>query len=100
MSLLARFKILRGSAFDPLGHTEERKMERALIVQYERDIDLLLPLVNDHTKAAFLELALLPTTIRGFGPVKLDNAAKAEKRREVLLALIRGREDHMQHAAE
>jgi len=100
MSLLARFKILRGSAFDPFGKTEERKMERALIVQYERDIDLLLPLVNDHTKAAFLELALLPTTIRGFGPVKLDNAAKAEKRREVLLALIRGREDHMQHAAE
>ena len=100
MSLLSRFKMLRGSAFDPFGSTDERKMERALIVQYERDIELLLPLVRDDTKAAFIELAMLPTTIRGFGPIKLANATKAEKRREVLLATLRSNGAGLKHAAE
>lgn len=100
MSVLARFKMLRGSALDPFGHTGERKMERALIVQYERDIELLLPIVTDANKAAFIELAMLPTEIRGFGLVKMANAAKAEKRREELLASIRADGSNLKHAAE
>ena len=47
-----------------------------------------------------MELALLPTTIRGFGPIKLGNAAKAEKRREALLAVIRAGDEGQKVAAE
>jgi indolepyruvate ferredoxin oxidoreductase len=41
--VLAKLKGLRGGAFDVFGHTAERKMERALIVEYRQMIDMLLP---------------------------------------------------------
>ncbi|UWQ20439.1 indolepyruvate ferredoxin oxidoreductase family protein [Jannaschia sp. W003] len=98
--LLARLKVLRGTPVDPFGRTGERRMERALIAQYERDMAEVLPLVSDRTRDAVVALAELPLTIRGFGPVKQANAAKAEKRREVLLATIRAGGPEMAHAAE
>lgn len=100
MSFLARFKSLRGTAVDPFGRTEERKMERALIAQYERDMEQVTPLLCDANRQAVMELAQLPTKIRGFGPVKLENAAKAEKRREELLTIIRADKSVSHHAAE
>ena len=36
-ALLARLKRLRGTALDPFGRTAERRMERRLIAEYERD---------------------------------------------------------------
>jgi indolepyruvate ferredoxin oxidoreductase len=100
MSIMARFKMLRGTGLDVFGRTDERKMERDLIAQYERDIELVLPLVTDNNRDAVIELALLPTEIIGFGPVKMANSKKAEKRREELLADIRGAETKAQIAAE
>ena len=44
--LLAKFKGLRGGAFDIFGYTEERKMERALIVEYREMIEALLGGLN------------------------------------------------------
>ncbi len=41
--LLARGKVLRGTPFDPFGRTAERRMERELIAEYERDLDAVLP---------------------------------------------------------
>ena len=35
LRVLARAKGLRGTALDPFGHTEERKLERELIADYE-----------------------------------------------------------------
>ena len=87
--LLARGKVLRGTPLDPFGRTEERRMERALIAQYEADMAETLPLATAATRDAVVALAELPLSIRGFGPVKQANAAKAEKRREELLAAIR-----------
>ncbi|MEP1963898.1 indolepyruvate ferredoxin oxidoreductase family protein [Tateyamaria sp.] len=86
--LLARLKGLRGTLFDPFGRTEERRMERALIKQYAADITRVLPLLSDRTRDAMVALASLPLDIRGFGPVKLANEAKAAKRREELLSVI------------
>ncbi|MEO0378814.1 MAG: indolepyruvate ferredoxin oxidoreductase family protein [Pseudomonadota bacterium] len=87
--ILARLKGLRGTPLDPFGRTEERRMERALIRQYEADMAEVLPKLNDATRDAILALAALPLDIRGFGPVKHANATKAEKRREELLSVIR-----------
>jgi indolepyruvate ferredoxin oxidoreductase len=47
-----------------------------------------------------LALAALPMDIRGFGPVKQANEAKAAKRREELLAVIRSGGTEMKRAAE
>ena len=40
--VLSRFKWLRGTPFDPFGHTAERRMERALIADYESDMDTVI----------------------------------------------------------
>jgi len=64
-------------------------MERALIKQYEADMAEVLPKLTDQTRDAIVALAELPLQIRGFGPVKQANEAKAAKRREELLAVIR-----------
>ncbi|MHA6347039.1 indolepyruvate ferredoxin oxidoreductase family protein [Roseivivax sp. CAU 1761] len=98
--LLARLKGLRGTAFDPFGRTEERRMERALIAQYEADMAEWLPRHDAARHAALVALAELPLAIRGFGPVKMANAATAEKRREELLAALRDGGAGMKRAAE
>ncbi|MBU1835777.1 MAG: 2-oxoacid:acceptor oxidoreductase family protein, partial [Alphaproteobacteria bacterium] len=85
---LAKLKVLRGTPLDPFGYTAERRMERALITQYECDMAALGTNAAQNPDAA-VALAALPLTIRGFGPVKAANAARAEKEREVLLSRLR-----------
>ncbi|MBP0480913.1 indolepyruvate ferredoxin oxidoreductase family protein [Sagittula salina] len=97
---LARMKRLRGTALDPFGRTEERRMERALIAQYEADMGEWLPKATPGRMEALVALADLPLSVRGFGPVKMANAAKAEKRREDLLAVLRAGGSLVRTAAE
>ncbi|WP_212524621.1 indolepyruvate ferredoxin oxidoreductase family protein [Actibacterium sp. MT2.3-13A] len=84
--LLARMKALRGTPLDPFGYSAERRMERALIRQYEKDMKTLLRQVTAETRDIAIALAELPLQIRGFGPVKEANERKAAKTREELLA--------------
>ncbi|WP_299404222.1 indolepyruvate ferredoxin oxidoreductase family protein [uncultured Roseobacter sp.] len=100
LRLLAKFKRLRGTPLDPFGYTQERRMERALIKQYERDMMEVLPLLNDATRPAIAALAALPMQIKGFGPVKQQNEAQAAKRREELLGVIRAGGAEAAQAAE
>jgi indolepyruvate ferredoxin oxidoreductase len=78
--LLAKLKGLRGTAFDVFGKTEERKMERALITQYQSSIEKLLPALNAANTATALEIARIPEQIKGYGHVKERNVAAAQKR--------------------
>ena len=79
--LLAKLKGLRGGALDIFGYTEERKMERALIVEYREMIEGLLPKLTADTLPLAIELAQLPEQIRGFGHVK-ENAVAAFRLRK------------------
>ncbi len=83
--LMAKAKRLRGTPLDVFGYTSERKMERALIKQYEADLGKIASASN---RDAAIALAELPLQIRGFGPVKEENERKAAKRREELLASL------------
>lgn len=100
LRMLTKFKRLRGTPLDVFGYTAERKMERALIKQYEADMKAVLPLLTADTKDAIVALAELPLQIRGFGPVKAQNEAKAAKRREELLSAIKSGGTPMARAAE
>lgn len=84
--VLARMKRLRGTAFDPFGRTSERRMERALIAQYEADMGMILSALTESNLGVATDLARLPLEIRGFGPVKAENEVRAAKKREALLA--------------
>ena len=100
LRLLVRMKGLRGTPLDIFGHGAERRMERKLIRQYERDMAEVLPKLAAETRDAIIALAELPLEIRGFGPVKMANAEKAAKRREALLAGIRAGGAPLVRAAE
>ncbi|MBM3503775.1 MAG: indolepyruvate ferredoxin oxidoreductase family protein [Alphaproteobacteria bacterium] len=83
LRVLARGKFLRGTALDPFGRTAERRRERALIAEYEATIEQLCRTLSPANHAKAVQIAALPATIRGFGPVKemaIENAA-GERRR-------------------
>ncbi|GGH60269.1 indolepyruvate ferredoxin oxidoreductase family protein [Frigidibacter albus] len=98
--LLARLKPLRGTAFDPFGRSHERRMERALIAEYEADMAEILPAVTPQTLEIAEALARLPLQIRGFGPVKEASAKAAAARRAELLAAFREGGTPLRQAAE
>ena len=100
LKVLSKLKILRGTPLDVFGYTAERKMERALIRQYEADMKEVLPGLTSETRDAIAALAALPLDIRGFGPVLVANEARAAKRREELLAVIRDGGPELRAAAE
>jgi indolepyruvate ferredoxin oxidoreductase len=85
MKPLAKLKFLRGTPFDPFGRSEERRMERALIADYEKTVETLLAGLRADNLAAAAEIARLPESIRGFGPIKQRNAAAAQAKQAELL---------------
>ena len=70
LRLLARFKGLRGSAFDPFGYGAERKAERALIKEYEQTMAMVAERLSRANYDAAIALCRAPEEIRGYGPVK------------------------------
>jgi len=98
--ILRALKFLRGTPFDIFGYTTERKTERALIKQYEADLKQALPHLRTGTKDMIVALAALPLQIRGFGPIKMANKAKADKRRQEILAALRVGPTGLAEAAE
>jgi indolepyruvate ferredoxin oxidoreductase len=98
--VLARLKGLRGTPLDPFGRTEERRMERALVAEYERDLDRILGIWRAERRDVAIARAALPLDIRGFGHVKARAVAEAEKRREALMAAFDAPEPGVRVAAE
>ena len=68
--VLAKFKGLRGTPFDPFGYMAERRMERALIADYRSMIKDILPQVDATNLDTAIELAGAVQEVRGYGPVK------------------------------
>lgn len=86
MKWLARGKLLRGTAFDLFGHTEERRLERELIERFDARLDELMAGLAPANQRLAAQIAAVPLAIRGYGHVKLAN-----------LALARGREAELLH---
>ncbi len=84
--VLKRLRFLRGTAFDPFGHTEERRMERALIGEYEDCVGQLLAGLTAQNHALAVQIASLPEDMRGFGYIKKRNVEATRKKRDELLA--------------
>ncbi|KAG0751755.1 hypothetical protein G6F24_014055 [Rhizopus arrhizus] len=84
--LLAKLKFLRGGRFDVFGRTEERRMERKLIGDYEATVQVLLDGLEDGRLALAVEIASIPEHIRGYGHVKEAHFAQAKAREAALLA--------------
>ncbi|MCA0424382.1 MAG: indolepyruvate ferredoxin oxidoreductase family protein [Proteobacteria bacterium] len=86
LGLLARFKGLRGTPFDPFGRTAERRTERQLIADYEILLERFGTSLTPDNHAVAVELARIPEKIRGFGHVKEAHLVTAKAEQAALLA--------------
>ena len=84
--VLAKMKRLRGTRWDIFGRTDERKMERQLIADYERLVEDLIAKLSADRHAVAVDLASLPERIRGYGHIKEKSVAEAKTREAELMA--------------
>ncbi len=83
--LLAYCRPLRGTALDVFGYTDERKMERRLIADFEAMILTMATELDPDKRGLFMEAAALPTTIRGYGHVKMESIKQYQDALDELL---------------
>jgi indolepyruvate ferredoxin oxidoreductase len=87
--VLARLKGLRGTPFDVFGYGEDRRVDRALIGEYEARVAEFLDRLDAATHAVAVEIASLPEHIRGFGVVKAEHLKQVRAREQELLGRLR-----------
>jgi len=86
--VLAKMKGLRtlgGGALDIFGRSEERRTERALIVEYRACIEEVLRGLNADNHSLAAEIARIPEDIRGYGHVKARHLAAARIKWDALM---------------
>jgi indolepyruvate ferredoxin oxidoreductase len=72
---LRAMKKLRGTVADPFGRDEVRKLERAMIPEYEQAVDTLIGSLTAANLGEATEIASLPDQVRGYEHLKLERAA-------------------------
>ena len=78
---MARLKFLRGTWLDPFRLSDERKLERRLIAQFEADVADLTQRLTPASHPIAVRVVGAYESIRGYGHVKEASAAKAAKTR-------------------
>ena len=79
---------LRGTAFDPFGRAEVRRVERALIGEYRGMLKAACAKLTPRNHAAVVALAELPDMVRGYEQIKLDNVHRYREAARQLLAQL------------
>jgi indolepyruvate ferredoxin oxidoreductase len=83
--VLAKMKVLRGTKLDPFGRTQERRTERALIVEYEALIAEVLAGLQPRNHPLAVKLASLPQDVKGYGHIKDSHLEKTRHKQADLL---------------
>ena len=76
-ALLARLKVLRGTAFDVFGYTAERRAHRDALECYKAMLAAVAARLSDPNHAQAVSLAELAHSVRGKGMAKLKSASHA-----------------------
>ncbi len=84
--LLHASRRLRGTALDPFGRAQVRRVERALVGEYDALVASALEQLSSETSAQVAALASLPDEIRGYEDIKLASVARFRERGPQLLA--------------
>ena len=80
MKLLARLRGLRGTPFDIFGYSHDRRLERALIGEFESNVERMLVDLNAENRSAMHDMVTAYMDIRGYGPVKDEAVADVGER--------------------
>jgi indolepyruvate ferredoxin oxidoreductase len=71
---LRAMKRLRGTPLDPFGRARVRKVERAMVPEYESALDTVVAGLTVDRLAEAVEIASLPDQVRGYEDLKLRRA--------------------------
>jgi indolepyruvate ferredoxin oxidoreductase len=74
-ALLYAARRLRGTPLDVFGYGQVRRTERALIDEFRRSLEILLPHLSPDNHAHAVEIAMLPDMVRGYEKVKMGNVS-------------------------
>ena len=96
--ILARFRFLRNTPFNPFGFSDDRKLEKQLIKRYEDIINEIIPEISAENHKLMVEIACYPESIRGYGHVKTQHAQQTQARVDELLNAIHQHESTPQAA--
>ena len=98
--VLARFKFLRGTAFDIFGYSTSARPNASCIADYEAMLDEMLAKLTPDNHPLAVGLAAIPEKIRGFGPVKARHLVAAKADEAALLEQFRSGKPPLLKAAE
>ena len=79
---------LRGTAFDPFGRTEIRRVERALVDEYRGLVASAVSKLTPGTAAVVSQIVALPDIVRGYEQIKLDNIERMRSRAAELMGQL------------
>jgi indolepyruvate ferredoxin oxidoreductase len=97
--VLARLKFLRGTWLDPFRNSDERKLERRLVAEFEADVADLAQRLTPASHPIAVRVVGAYETIRGYGHVKEAGAAEAAKTRADALNELKAGKASVEKAA-
>ena len=95
LRIMARFKRLRGTRFDPFGYTAARREERELVTWYESLLSQALDSLTAENYPEVSELLQLPDEIRGYEQVKRRSVLRVKKKADEILAGLLHRDESL-----
>ena len=99
-AVLAKFKFLRGTPLDPFGYTHDRRVERALVADYQTVLESVITDLSPTNYPTAVALVSIPEKIRGYGPVKERSIAVAKAEEASLMEQFRAGVSPFLKAAE
>ena len=94
LKLLAALRFLRGTPFDMFAYQADRKQERLAIMEFESLLEQITAHLNKTNYEIAVAMAKLPQNIRGYGVIKANACAAAQKRQRELLTKFLGQTEH------
>src|SRR5277367_5424643 len=88
--VMARLKFLRGTWLDPFRLSDERKLEKRLLAEFEADVADLASRLTPSSHPAAVRILGSYEAIRGYGHVKEASATEAAKTRAGALSELTG----------
>lgn len=71
--MLVAARIVRGTVLDPFGYAKVRRVERALVREYQTVVDQVISGLTPENLDLALQIATLPDNVRGYEHIKLAN---------------------------
>ena len=86
---MAYGRVLRGTWLDPMGYSQDRREDRAVLAMYLSMLDTIVSTLDARKLDWACKVAELADTIKGYGPVRHAHVLAARQQWADLMAQVR-----------